>query len=300
MLAQQRQMQQDERLRHAKALIASFQRILQVHRSEFPAAQAPIAPPPPAPDRAGIHAHYEKQALAGIGLLQRTARAQAKQNAAAWTDREVARQHATLQAAQAQWQQQLNEQWQLLCGNNPDVVQATLTEAFGDNEAAAAPVGVDGPEVSLVVLVPQVDGVIPEQMPQINSGSIRFKKLTQTDRANYYKWYVCGQVLVTVREAFAVCPGLTRAAVVVLRNDGRDVFGAPAVSALLATTVHRERLDRVRWHDDDDSVEILNAVTDNFLINMKGRTKALHPIDLLDEPEITALITAVDLEDLTT
>ena len=93
----------------------------------------------------------------------------------------------------------------------------------------------------------------------------------------------------TVREAFAVCPALNRATVVVLRNDGRDVFGAPAVSCLLAATVHRDRLDRVQWHDENNSAEILNAVTDDILLNMKGRTKALHPVDLSDEPEITSV-----------
>jgi hypothetical protein len=68
MAAQQRHMQQQERLQHAHALIASFQHILQVHRTEFPAARPPVAPTPPVPDHAGIYAHYEGQALA-VALL---------------------------------------------------------------------------------------------------------------------------------------------------------------------------------------------------------------------------------------
>ncbi|GAA2706058.1 hypothetical protein Apa02nite_066310 [Actinoplanes palleronii] len=292
-------MQQHERLLTAQALNASLQHILQIHRTDFPAAQRPVAPEPPVPDRAGIYRHYEKQALAGIGLLQRSARVKAKQDAAAWTVTEVARQHAVLESTRGQWQHELDEQWRMLCANDPDVVLATLTEAFGDNEAAAAPVGIDGAEVSLVVLVPQVDDVIPEQMPEITASTVRFKKLTQTARADYYKWYVCGQVLVTVREAFAVSPALARATVAVLRDDGREVFGARAVSCLLAATVHRDRLDRVQWHQDDDSAAILNAVTDDVLLNVKGRTKALHPVDLSGEAEIAALIAAVDLDELT-
>jgi hypothetical protein len=44
-----------------------------------------------------------------------------------------------------------------LCDNDPDVVLATLAEAFEDNEAPAAPVAVDDAELDLVVLAPPYD-----------------------------------------------------------------------------------------------------------------------------------------------
>jgi hypothetical protein len=57
----------------------------------------------------------------------------------------------------AQLQHQLDERWSQLRGNDPEVVLATLAEAFEDNEAPAAAVAVDGAELDLVVLVPGDD-----------------------------------------------------------------------------------------------------------------------------------------------
>ena len=48
--------------------------------------------------------------------------------------------------------------------DDPDTVIATMTEAFGDNEAPAAPIGLDGDELSLAVLVP-AGSTVPERMP---------------------------------------------------------------------------------------------------------------------------------------
>jgi hypothetical protein len=110
---------------------------------------------------------------------------------------------------------------------------------------------------------------------------------------------VCGQILVTVRETFAVAPGLFSARVVVLRNDGRDVYGQPVMPCLAAVNIDRGALIGVRWADAD-AVDILNAVAREKLSNQKGRSKELAPIDLTTEPDIAALVKTVDLEDLAT
>lgn len=260
MAAQQRHAAQADKAAQAQQLADAFLRILALHRVDFPSAQRPVAPEPAAPDRAAINAHYEKQALAGISLFRRAERAAAKQQAAAWTDPEVKRQWQTLKDQQAQWQQALDQQWQLLCGNDPDVVLQTLAEAFEDNEAPSAAVGVDGAEVSLVLLVPPASQAIPEHLPaRTAAGNLSLKKITQSAKADFYKQFVCGQILVTVREAFAVAPGLISARVVVLRNDGRDVYGQPLMPCLAAVNITWKALVGVRW-DDADAVNILNAV----------------------------------------
>ncbi|MBB5868586.1 hypothetical protein F4553_001965 [Allocatelliglobosispora scoriae] len=250
------------------------------------------------PDRASIYAHYEKQALAGVGIFKRTERTAAKQRAVSWTEIEVARHWSSLKNQQAEWQQTLDRQWQLLCGNDPDVVLQTLAEAFEDNEAPSAAVGVEGDEVSLVLLVPPVSEVIPEQMPsRTAAGNLSLKKIKQSDKADFYKHFVCGQILVTIREAFAVAPGLAFARVVVLRNDGRDVYGRPNMPCLVAARVARASLLGVHWNDAD-AVDILNAIALEKLLAQAGRSKELAPVDLTAEPDITALVGAVDLEGL--
>ena len=58
--------------------------------------------------------------------------------------------------------------------------------------------------------------------------------------------FVCAQVLVTIREAFAVAPGIQTARVTALRIDGQSVYGEPHVVCLLAAAVDRTSLSAVR------------------------------------------------------
>ncbi|OKI64362.1 DUF4236 domain-containing protein [Micromonospora sp. CB01531] len=297
--AQQRQAVQAQRAEEARLLAQAFLRILELHRVDFPAASRPIAPEPAPPDRASIYKHYEHHALAGIGLFERGKRAQAKQQAAQWTEAEVQRQRDLLREQQTGWQQYLDERWQQLCTNVPDVVLETLEEAFEDNEAPSAAVGVTSGEVSLVVLVPSVEQVVPERMPTTTqAGNLSLRKLPQRERADYYKLFVCGQVLVTVREAFAVAPGITTARVAVLRHDGPDSYGRPRVSCLLATKIDRSALDGVRW-DTADAAAIVNDTTSELLLNPRARTGELLPLNLATEPALAELINTVDLAELT-
>ncbi|MBM0228805.1 MULTISPECIES: DUF4236 domain-containing protein [Micromonospora] len=297
--AQQRQAAQAQRAEEAQHLAQAFLRILDLHRVNFSAATRPVAPEPAPPDRASIYQHYEQHALAGVGFFERTKRAQAKQRAAQWTDAEVRRQWTTLLEQKAGWQQFLDQRWQQLCSNDPDVVLETLEEAFEDNEAASAAVGVTGDEVSLVVLVPTVEQVVPKRMPTTTqAGNLSLRKLPQRDRAAYYKQFVCGQVLVTLREAFAVAPAIGSARVAVLRHDGPDSYGRPGVSCLLATEIHRASLNGVRWAEAD-AAAIVNDTSTELLLNPRARTGELLPLNLAGESAITELINAVDLAELT-
>ncbi|WP_328534790.1 DUF4236 domain-containing protein [Micromonospora zamorensis] len=299
MAAQQRQAMQSQRTEEARSLAQAFLRILDLHRVEFPAASRPIAPEPSPPDRTVIYKHYERHALAGIGIFDRTKRTQAKQRATEWTEAEVQRQWTSLREQQAGWQRYFDGRWQQLCSNEPDVVLETLEEAFEDNEAASAAVGVTGDEVSLVVLVPAVDQVVPERMPTTTqAGNLSLRKLAQRDRADYYKAFVCGQVLVTVREAFAVAPGIAAARMAVLRQDGLDSYGRPRVSCLMATRLERGALTGVRWLEAD-AADIVNDANSELLLNQRPRTGELLPLKLETEPALAELINAVDLAELT-
>ncbi|MEU8299749.1 DUF4236 domain-containing protein [Micromonospora sp. NPDC048909] len=296
--AQQRQVAQAQRAEEAQRLAQAFLRILQLHRVDFPTATRPIAPQPAPPDKATIYKHYEQHALAGIGIFERSKRATAKQKAAQWTEAEMQRQWATRLEQQAAWQQHLDQRWQQLCTNVPEVVLETLEEAFEDNEAPSAAVGVNGKEISLVVLVPTIDQVVPERMPTTTqAGNLSLRKLPQRDRADYYKQFICGQVLVTIREAFAVAPAIGSARVAVLRHDGVDSYGQPRVSCLLAVKLDRQPLHGVRW-ETADALAIINDTNSELLLDPRPRTGELQPLNLAAEPALAELISAVDLADL--
>jgi hypothetical protein len=273
-----------------------LQEILNVHRTEFPPAVAPVAPPPSLPDAGTVRRRHEREALAGIGLFQRAARADAKERATRAVEAELAaaRQQAVQQ--QADFQLQLDQWWHQLCQNNPDVVLATLAEAFEDNEAPAAPVAVDGAELDLVVLAPPYD-VVPERMPdRTQAGNLTLRKLPKGERSALYGLLVFGHLLVTMREAFAVAPGITAIRSVLLRHASADAYGRPRLECLLAGRFLRSAFDGVRWRDADASRIVEDTATE-LLVNLRRGTE-LQPINLSKEPEIQKVIDLVDFDEL--
>jgi hypothetical protein len=174
---------------------------------------------------------------------------------------------------------------------------ACLAAAFEDNEAAAAPVGVDGDEASLVVLVPTVDEV-PERYPTTtDAGNLSLRKMTKTLRSSFYATLVAGYVLVTVREALAGAPGVNAVRIVAMRDDGPNVYGKARVSVLLAAHFTRAALDNIRWADVT-SLEVIDQASRDTLVNFRGAAREMMPLDLANEPDIRAVVTSVDLEEL--
>lgn len=294
----QRAAAQAEKAAEAGRLASAFMQILDLHRAEFPLAPAPVAAPVPPPELSAFLAPREQQALAGIGTFQRKARAEAKQRARQAAEADMQHWWMQANAERDRYQGELNHQWQRLCGNDPEMVMPVLAEAFEDNEAPAVPVALNGSEVSLVILAPGPD-FVPERFPsRTTAGNISLKKLTKTERASYYTLTLCGYLLVTLREAFAVAPGLSAARAVVLRTDRIDAYGRAQVSCMLAGHFERRSFDGVRW-DAVNAATVVNDTSDNLMINQKGAAKEPYPLDLRFEPELQALVNAVDITELT-
>jgi hypothetical protein len=191
--------------------------------------------------------------------------------------------------------------WAQLLDNDPDTVLAALAEAFEDNEAAAAPVGVakDGSvaEASIVVLVPDTE-VVPERKPTITeAGNLSLKKLTKRETADLYKLLVCGYLLATAKEAFAVAPRLTQVRLVAIRTTGRNAYGQLRVDALLGVCFARSALLGVRWQDAD-ATAIVNDAGEDLTVNQVGQSKAFEALNLTAEPEIAEVLAAIDVEEL--
>ncbi|GAA1811908.1 hypothetical protein GCM10009682_36580 [Luedemannella flava] len=273
----------------ARQLAAVFQALFDLHRQPFPAAVAPVAPEPAPPDRAAILDRHLAERLRGIRPWQFAARSAAHVQAAAAADREVAAGIAHLTAERARWQESLNRWWADLLRNDPPTVLEALERVFADNEAPAAAVGVDGDEVSLVVLAPGA-GLVPERYPDTTpTGRLTLRKLSATDRASLHQGLVFGHVLVTVKEAFATAPALRSARVAVVRTSE-----ARSTECLMAGRFARADLDRVDWQTADAHAIVRDAATE-VLVNPRGRTRELAPLDLGTHPELAALVAAVDL-----
>lgn len=280
-----------DKAREAQRLAAIFQEIITLHRHDFPPVERPVAPMPELPDPDAVRQWHEKNALRGVGIFDRARRATARQQAAQAAQAELNDRWRQAQAQQVQAQQELDAQWARLAGNDPDTVLATLAEAFEDNEAPAAPAGIDGTELSLIVLVPGEDAV-PERLPATTqAGNLTLRKLPKSERSAFYLLLIAGHVLVTLREAFAVAPGIQAVRVIAIRRGGPGIYGQPALECMLAGRWMRTAFDGVHWADADAG-NILAGTAAELLINQK-RGQVL-PVDLSTEPEIQDLLSTMD------
>jgi hypothetical protein len=293
--AYQRQLRQAEKSQQAHELKAAFDSIMNLHRQDFPAATAPIAPAPQHVDEGAIRQWHEEQALSGLNALQRSARANARHQAAEAANRDIHTAIANGLQERARLQLQLNQQWQRLLANDPDIVFATLSEAFEDNEAPAAVAGVHGSEASVLVIVPDIEAV-PERTPRLTqAGNLSIVKLTKSDRNSFYLQLVCGHVLATVREALAVAPGLQSVRVAVVRRTPLNAYGARNLECLLAALLSRQRLQGIRW-DTAESARIVQDASTELLVRLSA-THEMLPLDLSREAGLAALLQVIDSEE---
>lgn len=285
-----------DKVREARRLAEVFTEILNVHRHEFVPVERPVAPMPPLPDANLVRDWHEKNALRSVSRFDRAGRAKAREHAAAAAQQELNARWQQAQAEQAQAQVELDAQWARLVSNDPNTVLATLAEAFEDNEAAAAPISVDRgqDEVTLAVLVPGEDAV-PERLPdKTQAGNLTLRKLTKTERSSFYQLLVCGHVLVTLRETFAVAPGIAAARLVAVRATAPDVYGKARWECMLAGRWTRRAFDGVRWQDANAG-KILGETAAELLINIKRAQ--LAPLDLAAQPELAEFLNSIDFDD---
>jgi hypothetical protein len=108
---------------------------------------------------------------------------------------------------------------------------------------------------------------------------------------------VMGHVVVTLKEAFAVAPGVRRARVVALRPGGTDAYGRPRLECVLAGQWRRAAFDGVQWRTAD-AATIAQDTASELLVKLRAG-KELQPLDLSDQPAIRALLQIVDVAELT-
>jgi hypothetical protein len=280
----------------ARELAATFKTLLNVHREEFPPAIAPVAPLPQPPDRAEVQARHIKSALAGVGIFKLAERKAARAQAGWRAEQELRSIHEQAAAQQRSQQRSLDQMWAALNANDPEVVMTTLSEAFADNEAAAAPVGVQGAEVTVVVVAPD-ESIVPERMPDSTAaGNLTLRKLPKGERASFYTLAVLGHVVVTLRETFAMAPGIDAATVVTVRQAGPDAYGKPRFDCVLAGRWKRKAFDGVSWQGAD-AARVAEDTADELLLNLRAG-RELRPLELKGHPEVAAILEVVEADDL--
>ena len=276
----------------AEELAAQIAVLETLHRQEFPAVTRPTAPPEPQVDERGIRARHERAALVGVGSLALRRRAELKDQARVVADAEIAALHYQHRTERLRKELEIERWWNALLVNEPALVMDRLATAFEDNGAPAAPVSVDGGELTLVVIVP-AESVIPDRRDdRTEAGKLSLKKLSKSERNELYLKVVMGHLLATVKEAFAVAPAATSASVVVVRI-GQTALRQQKVECLVAGRWTRQALAKVQWATTD-SVTAARSTATELLIDLASDND-LRPLDTFDQTGLKALISAIDV-----
>lgn len=280
-----------QKAQEAAELSAIIQQILNVHHEEFQDFTRPIVQAPAVPSVEQLLPSITEQHLQGISVFARKERKAAKQAAQAQAQahhEDLARQAIQQQAAmQAEW----DRFYQALTANHPDSVMGWVNSCFEDNEAPASVVDVQGNAMTVLLTAPAID-VIPERKPGTTSaGNLSIRKMTKTDRATLHSELICGHTLLTIKEAFAMAPGITTIRVVTFGTEGKDAYGQTRLTPLLAAQFSRARMTGVQW-TSTPALRIMVDVSDTLLIDIKRGE--IRPIPLVDHPELEELAHAIE------
>jgi stress response protein SCP2 len=237
----------------------------------------------------------EERELAGLGRFDFNGRREAKRRALAGLDRAVATEE-TARAGTYRAQRAVElEAWTSLVENDPGAVLDALEAAFADNESDAVAVNcepaADGALISLVVLVTTADA-LPDRKPvRSAAGTPTTLKRTKKELHDLDARWLASTVLATVKEAFAVAPGVTRAQVLVVRRDPAAAEPAGYLTAVYTGRFDRARLATWDWQRIDPVEELLRAPDARLL--RKGASREIAALDLREEPDVAALLAAI-------
>lgn len=288
MAAYERQVRQARQAEELARLARQLEEMLSVHRQAFAPANPPVAPPAAPVDTDAIERRHRKEALRTIPLLRLSERRAAKERARASAPEEAASEGARLERERDAAQRLLDEAWRRLLANDPDTVLQTLAEAFADNRAPAVPVDCQDARATVLLVLDGME-TVPERVPYLTpTGRPSSRKLPKTERNELYLGWLSSNLLATVREALAVCPGLSAVTVAVLRREPMDPFGERSLSAVYAGTISRAMCERIVW----DAPEALDAIfyAEGLLVKLKGRTRETVPLDLTDRPDLARVV----------
>lgn len=272
--------------------------LLEIHHADFQPASRPIAPAPPPIDESTIVERHMSAAKARTNVFDRPGRAAAIHAAREAAAAEVAYVRAHYVSERQRWQEQADAWWQAMVSNEPATVMSALVDAFEDNDAAAAAVGLTGDEVSLVVVVPDKSAVPTHHVTDLNAATgASIEPITMEDRDALYLRLIAGHVVVTVKEAFAVAPAVRAARIVAVRAGERVTGEAGSADVLLAARLERDALAAVDWNADEGALQILHDAAAEIVINPAGPRGTIRPINLAGEPEIAAVLDVVEFVD---
>jgi hypothetical protein len=199
----------------------------------------------------------------------------------------IAAERERREAARATEQQELDQAWARLQANDPEVTPAALKKAFADNEAPAEAVRCEGDRTTVVMQFSSPEAIVPERKPaRTPTGKRTLKKRTKTEINALYLEALGSNVLATVKEAFAVAPGTETIQLLVVRRE-TDNTNAGQLAAIYLGEFDRGGYESVSPSAPGRALSLAPGA----LLNLKGKTEQVAPLDLKERPEVAALLT---------
>jgi hypothetical protein len=290
----------------------------------------PVAPPPEPVDRYQLMREFRKRARQGIAFwrvrdqIEVARRADQEAEAAAGVEEgerravqeaeqrrldglwgELQRAQATVaedlpgrvaaeeerrETARAAEQRELDEAWAKLQANDPAVTLPALKKAFADNVAAAVAVRCDGNRTIVVMEFGPPEALVPERkQARTPTGKRTLKKRTKTEINALYLEALGSNVLATLKEAFAVAPGTEVIQLLVVRRETGQK-NASQLAAIYFGEFSRGSHEGGSGSRDPGRALVLAPES---MLNLKGKTEQVAPLDLSDHSELSALLGSV-------
>ncbi|WNM32621.1 TerD family protein [Streptomyces sp. Li-HN-5-11] len=261
-----------------------------VHLQSFTPARPPVVPGPPQLGLAWALAEAQAHHLAGLGLFARAERAAAKRRSEEDAPAYLAAEEARLHAVHCRLTTEADQWWQALISNDEETVCGVVNYAFSDNPAAGCAVGVDGAVLSVVIRQQDIDS-LPCQTPGVTPGGRpTLKSLSKRERTLWWLTSMGSNVVATLREAFAVAPGISAIDLAVLtRLPDTQRLGFVAYGRWTRQAVEagpwREANDALRFLDigQDVACSVTTTASGNLSSNIK-------PLDTSRLPGLQSLL----------
>jgi hypothetical protein len=257
------------------------------HLADFPLAVEPIIPMPMPTNVASLSTRLQQEAVRAIPLWQLGVRRDARRAAALSAPVIAADTDTRANAEYRAAVKDAADRWRMLTANDPHTVLEELEAAFADNESPAVPLSCVADQVDLVVLFPDIDLVPAKRATTTPGGKPTLKAWTKSERNTVYVGALGSTVLATVKEAFAVAPGINRASVAVVRRTR----GVPS-GVIYAGRFSRAGIGAFNWQRVD-FIEELGRAEDALFVR-SGVTAEVKTIDLAPHPELKDLFDAVN------
>jgi len=188
-------------------------------------------------------------------------------------------------------QEERDREWDRLCANEPEITLTVLEQAFADNEAPAAAIDCDGERTTVVMQFVAPEAIVPERKPaRTPTGKRTLKKRTKTEVNSLYLQALGSNVLATVKEAFAVAPGTQVVQMLVIRRE-TDSKHAGELAAIYLGEFHRAGYAGASGGRDPGKALLLAT---NSVLNLKGRTEAVAPIDLTASDNLASVLAQLE------